>query len=481
MKVLFTHSYFLDLDPKQKKVGRPYPPLAPLYAIALLRQYNFDIALADLQFGKASDLQDHLRAEQPSVVVIYDDGFNYLAKMCLSNMRAAVFQMIQLAKASAIPVIISSSDATDNQELYFQQGVDFLIEGEAEYTLLELLQNFIKKDFKTIKGLVHREQGILVKNFPRAVSRNLDDLPMPAWDLIDFRPYRDVWQKSSGYFSINMVTTRGCPYKCNWCAKPIYGNRYNSHSAERIVKEMLALHELAGMDHIWFADDIFGLKPGYLEEFVMALREHRINIPFKIQSRADLMTDLKHVNLLAKAGCTEVWLGVESGSQKILDAMDKGITLEQVRLAVKLLKTHQIKIGFFMQYGYVGETINDILLSLSFLNELQPDDLGISISYPLPGTTFYEKVRHEMTEKKNWAHSDDLLHLFKGTYSPAFYQLLQKYTHYQFRAGQSIRLLQQFVVNRTAMLLPYYYLRTKIIRKQLRHLYVQQTALPFPL
>jgi len=481
MKLLFTHSYFIALDPKQKRAGKPYPPLAPLYAAALLRENNYAVAFADLQFGVAEDLRQHLQSEKPDVLVIYDDGFNYLVKMCLSNMRQAVFKMIQIAGEFQIPVIISSSDASDNHALYFNQGIQYLIEGEAEYTLLELLQQFKSGDLTRVKGLVYKQEDVLVKNPARSVSRQLDDLPVPAWDLIDFSIYGKWWGKSAGYFSVNLVTTRGCPYKCNWCAKPIYGNRYNSHSASRVVKEMQLLKQMADIDHIWFADDIFGLKPNFLEDFVEALTVARLMIPFKIQSRADLMANEKTVRLLAVAGCTEVWLGVESGSQRILDAMDKGITLSQIKTARQLLKKHGIRVGFFMQFGYRGETISDIQLSLELLKKLQPDDLGVSVSYPLPGTLFYEQVREELTETKNWAHSDDLLHLFKGTYSPVFYKVLQKYTHYLFRTAQAGRTLTQLQINKKSVLLPYYLVRKKILRRRLKDIFSKQDNLAFPL
>lgn len=467
MKVLFTHSYFLDLDTKQKRGGKPYPPLAPLYAMALLRTNTFDVCFADLQFGAPTDIKAHLLREQPEVLVIYDDGFNYLTKMCLSNMREAVFQMIQHAAELGIPVIISSSDATDNHALYFKRGVRFLISGEAEYTLLELLQKFRTSDYSEIAGLVYEQEGQIIKNAPRAVSKNLDELPLPAWDLLDLGPYRKRWKKQTGYFSLNMVTTRGCPYKCNWCAKPIYGNRYNSHSAKRVVEEMLYLRKNAGMDHIWFADDIFGLKPGFLNDFTAAIKESGLSIPFKIQSRADLMSNATHVDLLTSAGCTEVWLGVESGSQRILDDMEKGVTLAQIKTATHLLKSHGIRVGFFMQYGYIGETLEDIKLSLALISELEPDDLGISVSYPLPGTSFYERVKGQITGVQNWAESDDLLHLFKGTYSQEFYKVLQKYTHYRFRTHQAMRGMRNIEFERSSFLLPYYFFRKKTLERRL--------------
>jgi len=212
-------------------------------------------------------------------------------------------------------------------------------------------------------------------------------------------PYRDSWLKNAGYVSINMGTTRGCPFKCNWCAKPIYGNRYNSRSPENVVSEIKLLKELYHIDHIWFCDDIFGLKPGWVAELARLLEKEEISIRFKIQSRADLLVHEDTVKALAASGCENVWIGAESGSQKILDAMDKGITVGQIREATLKMKEEGIKPSFFIQFGYPGELKDDIRLTINMINDLLPFEIGISVSYPLPGTSFYERVKADSEEK----------------------------------------------------------------------------------
>jgi radical SAM superfamily enzyme YgiQ (UPF0313 family) len=468
MKVLVTHSYFISRDPKQLKAGKPYPPLAPLYALALLREQGIEVAFADLQFSSPQDITTHILKFCPDVLVIYDDAFNYLVKMCLTNMREAVFSMMEIAKQHQIPVVVSSSDATDHQDLYFKKGTDFLLLGEAEQTLLELVNALESKSSVTaIEGLAYTTGSGIEKTPARRVSKQLDELPMPAWDLLDLKPYREAWLKSTGYFSMNLVTTRGCPYKCNWCAKPVYGNRYNSHGAKRVAQEMKLLKERYGVQHIWFADDIFGLKPNFLSDLNEELTKIDCHLPFKIQSRADLIYNEVSVRLLAAAGCEEVWMGVESGSQRILDAMDKGITIEQIEVARANLKRHCIRVGFFMQFGYSGETAADLKLSLNLLERLQPDDLGVSVSYPLPGTVFYERVKQDLKTKQNWSDSDDLQIMFQSSYSADFYKALQKFVHYRFRKTQALTHLKQNTINRSTLLLPYYVLREKSFKKRL--------------
>ena len=238
--------------------------------------------------------------------------------------------------------------------------------------------------------------------------------------------YEKAWKKRHGYFSINIVTTRGCPYHCNWCAKPIYGQVYNSRSPENVIEEIQLLQRTVRPDHIWFADDIFGLKPGWVEKFAELMEREKIAIQFKIQSRADLLLQNNTVKALAQAGCTEVWVGAESGSQKILDSMEKGTTIAQIYEARALLKKFGIRTSFFLQFGYPGEDKNDIEATLRMVKDLMPDDLGISVSYPLPGTKFYEKVRADFQEKKNWVDSDDLALMFCGTYSAAYYRRLHR-------------------------------------------------------
>ncbi len=448
--ILFTHSYFLQFDPKQWQLGLPYPPLGTLYAAALMREHNFEVSLFDTMFendpGRVIEL---VTRNKPDFFVVYDDGFNYLTKMCLTNMREAAFEMCREAKANGCTVIVSSSDATDHATEYLGQGADFVIIGEAERTLLELVTGLSTgvEDFSATMGLAYLKNGLVVKNPGRPVLKDLDSLPLPAWDLVDIEPYRQSWLKNAGYFSLNMGTTRGCPFKCNWCAKPIYGNRYNSRSPENVVREIKLLKEQYQMDHIWFCDDIFGLKPGWVREFAALLKKEEIKIRFKIQSRADLLADEETVQALASAGCENVWIGAESGSQKVLDAMDKGITVAQIREATRLMKGEGIKPSFFIQFGYPGELMDDIQKTISLINELLPFEIGISVSYPLPGTGFYDRVKADLKKKTNWTDSDEMALMFHNAYPPSFYKQLHRYVHQNYHRHLAKNSLKKLLKN----------------------------------
>jgi anaerobic magnesium-protoporphyrin IX monomethyl ester cyclase len=453
-KVLFSHSYFQRFDPKQWRARQPYAPLGTLYAAAFLRQQGYEVSLFDTMFVKNPEaLRQPLAALQPDIFVIYDDGFNYLTKMCLTNMREAAFEMIKIAKQQGCQVLVSSSDATDRYEKYIGAGADFVLLGEAEQTLLELVNALSAgvPDYQAISGLAYLQAGALTKTAKRPVMTHLDVLPLPAWDLVDMNQYKKVWLKAHGYFAINVGTTRGCPFKCNWCAKPIYGNRYNVRSAVQVVAELKFLKAQYNFDYVWFCDDIFGLKPQWINEFAALVQQAGLRFKFKIQSRADLLLQDENIKALALAGCDDVWIGAESGSQKILDAMDKGITLQQIYEASALLKKHGIKRSFFIQFGYLGETRADIDKTIALINELLPEALGISVSYPLPGTVFYDKVKADLGNKTNWTDSDELQLMFKNTFPPAFYKELYRYVHKSYQVHLALDSTRNMLANPSSL------------------------------
>ncbi len=465
-KILFAHSYFLRFDPKQWKMQQPYPPLGTISAAAFLKSKNYSISLFDSMFAhSAEEIIPFLAKDKPDYLVIYDDGFNYLTKMCLTNMREAAFQMIHFAKARNIKVIVNSSDSTDHPEKYLSAGADYIIYGEGEEALGELADHLSVSDQQPdfIAGLIYMTPTGLFKSPKRNVLKSIDDLPTPAWDLINMSEYKDRWIASTGYFSLNLSTTRGCPFHCNWCAKPIYGNRYNVHSPLRIVEQIKFLQSTFGASHFWMTDDIFGLKPGWVKEFADLIEASQLKFKFKIQSRADLLTNDNAISDLARAGCEIVWMGAESGSQKILDAMDKGITVKQIRDASIGLRKAGVKAAFFLQFGYPGENKNDVKLTLKMLSDLKPDDIGISVSYPLPGTVFYERVKDQLGEKSNWEDSDELALMFNKDLPRNYYKVLQRYVHRMFRMQQGKETLSQMLISpstisrskvRTSVLLP---------------------------
>ncbi len=430
-EVLLTHSNHLFHDRKQVDKMQPYPPLQTIVAAAVLRQSGIDTALCDVTFDCPEvALDEALDACSPRLLVVCEDDFNFLSKMCLGRNRKLAFAMAQAAKERGIPAAAHGPDASDHPAAYLQAGFDYVLIGEVESTLLELAQG---KPTADIAGLAYlNREGVPQYTQPRTLRTNLDSLPSPAWDLIDMNRYREAWQQAHGYFSLNMVSSRGCPYRCNWCAKPIWGDQYHVRSAQLMAEEMLQMKRRYGPDRIWFADDIFALSGQWTGEFAKAVASLDAAIPFKIQSRCDLMTR-DTVRALRQAGCAEVWMGAESGSQQILDAMEKGLRVEQTYHARENLRRHGIRACFFLQFGYPGETWAEIEATIRMVRETQPDDIGVSVSYPLPGTRFHQVVSAQVGAKANWTDSADLAMMFRGAYPSEFYRALADALHLEVR------------------------------------------------
>jgi anaerobic magnesium-protoporphyrin IX monomethyl ester cyclase len=448
--VLIGQSYFLRFDRKLWEAMQPYPPLGSLYAASWLRARGLSVSFFDAMLAESEqEWERALRSSRAPIAVLYEDNFNYLSKMCLLRMRQAAFAMIEAALARGCTVIVAGSDATDHAALYLDHGAHYALLGEGEETLGVLMDRLggAAIPLEQIEGLVWQDGGFphggLRANARRPVMRDLDALPLPAWDLVDMERYRQAWLRRHGYFSLNMVTTRGCPYHCNWCAKPIWGQRYNVRSPQNVVDEMVALKERYHPDHLWFMDDILGLKPGWIEQFADLLEARSLRIPFKSLNRADLLLRGDTIEALRRAGARTVWIGAESGSQKILDAMEKGTRVEQVYEAARRLQEAGIEVAFFIQFGDPGETRADIDRTLRMIWECEPDDIGISVSYPLPGTRFFEAVKTQLGLQRQWTDSSDLAMLYRGPFTTGFYRRLHAYVHRGFRARAAWRELRR--------------------------------------
>jgi anaerobic magnesium-protoporphyrin IX monomethyl ester cyclase len=430
--VLLTHSYHLPYDPKQVRKMQPYPPLGTLYAAAALQSQGVSVAVFDTMLeDPLSGFHRALNSNRPKIVAIYEDDFNFLSKMCLTRMREVAWQLAAVARTAGAFVIAHGSDATDHAELYLKNGVDFVLEGEAEHTLTELCSSLMRsEDITKVDGLVRLGPGgrVIFSSVKSPRNARWVNLPKAARQLIDLEPYRKAWTAAHGYFSTNVVASRGCPYRCNWCAKPISGDKFNVRPAAAVAEEIRELKEVFGVQHIWFGDDVFALNHRWIQEFALEMEKRLCVLPFKIQSRADLMSE-ETVSALKRAGCVEVWMGVESGSQKILDAMDKGLRVSEVKLARERLRRVGIRACYFLQFGYPGEGWEDIRKTIALVRSTRPDEIGVSISYPLPGTVFYQRVQAQLGSKRNWIDSDDLTVMFTATYTSEFYRVLRNALH----------------------------------------------------
>jgi len=393
----------------------------------------FDAMLAD----GIDEYNRKLRATGPQLVLFYEDTFNFLSKMCLGTMRRAACEMIASAQRAGARVIAAGPDVSDAPGQYLRAGADLALIGEGLSALLELLPRLESGPDSRSDDLAAGLSGVAVLSQGNVTTaRGAKVLPISqyegfaAWDLVDMERYRAVWLKAHGHFSLNMAGSRGCSFRCAWCAKPTWGNQYLQRSAGDVAMEMAHLKRSFNPHHIWFADDIFGFRVDWVADFAAANQAAGGGIPFTIQTRADLVSE-PMAQALQDAGCREAWLGAESGSQQVLDAMKKGTTVVEILTARDRLRTAGIRVGFFIQLGYMGEQLADVLATRDLLGAARPDDIGVSVSYPLPGTKFYELVKAQLGRKTHWQQSNDLDMMFHGTYTSHFYRAVRNLLHDQ--------------------------------------------------
>jgi anaerobic magnesium-protoporphyrin IX monomethyl ester cyclase len=438
LSILVCHSYFLRFDQKQLERAKPYPPLATLQVAARLREAGQEVSFFDAMLAEGTQDYDRLlRSVNPQLVLFYEDNFNFLSKMCLGKMRSACCEMVASAQKQGARVIAAGSDATDAPEPYLRAGADVVLLGEGLEALMALLPRLERDLSQDTDRLVEGLSGLATLidggvSTARAVGapRSFQQSVPPAWDLVDIERYRSVWRAARGFFSLNMASSKGCSFRCAWCAKPIWGNQYLQRSPTEVAAEMTHLKRMHAPDHVWFADDIFGFRVDWVAEFATAVRASDGLIPFTIQTRADLISE-RMASALKEAGCQEAWIGAESGSQRILDAMNKGTKVDEILTARARFRDVGIRVGFFIQLGYLGEDLTDLLATRELLDEARPDDVGVSVSYPLPGTKFYELVKQQLRGKTHWQDSNDLEMMFQGTYTSDFYRTVRDLLHDQ--------------------------------------------------
>ena len=446
LSILVCHSYFLRFDQKQSERAKPYPPLATLQVAAQLRQAGHRVSLFDAMLAAGTeDYERLLESVDPQLVLFYEDNFNFLSKMCLGKMRSACCEMVASARRKGARIIAAGSDATDAPEPYLRAGADLVLLGEGLETLTAVVPRLAANPAQTTAHLTDGLAGfaalvndeVSTRRGGPSPSRSFAQKVPPAWDLVDIERYRSVWRAAHGFFSLNMASSKGCSFRCAWCAKPIWGNQYLQRSANEVAAEMTHLKRTHAPDHVWFADDIFGFRVDWVTEFATAIWQSDGSIPFTIQTRADLISE-KMARALKDAGCKEAWIGAESGSQKILDAMNKGTKVAEILTARARLQAVGIRVGFFIQLGYLGEDLADLLATRDLLNDARPDDVGVSVSYPLPGTKFHDLVKEQLRGKTHWQESNDLEMMFQGTYTSDFYRQVRDLLHAQVTQSQQL-------------------------------------------
>jgi anaerobic magnesium-protoporphyrin IX monomethyl ester cyclase len=430
--VLIAHSFFLQRDPKQRERHKPYSPLTTLLAAAMLRERGHRVSLFDATFhdGPAA-FETALAGSSASAVLLIEDNFNFLTKMCTETRREDALAMVRAASRRGLQVAVNGPDASDHPQLYLEAGASAVLTGEGEFAAGDFVDaaGCGIADLAQVEGLILLDEtGRLHRSPPRRQRLDLDKLPFPAWDLVDVEAYRRAWTGPHGHLSWNIAASRGCPYGCNWCAKPTFGRRYSQRSPSSVAEEMHRLKTEVRPEHIWFADDIFGMTAEWVGEFAAEVARRDAAMPFTMQSRVNLITE-PVAEALRAAGAEEVWLGVESGSQRVLDAMDKGSQVHAARAATRNLRRAGIRAAWFLQLGYPPEDWEDIVLTRNLVHEEMPDDVGVSVAYPLPGTVFHDRLAADLGPRRNWRDTAELAMLFRGTFDTAFYRMVRDALH----------------------------------------------------
>lgn len=423
MKILLTHGYFLDEDPKEKAIMKPYPTLGLLYVSGYLEEKEVLHDVFDTTFSSTQLFQNHLLKTRPEVIAFYT---NLMTKVKVIELIQFIRTQTDLKKAK---IILGGPDLTYNKKSYLEAGADYLVIGEGEETFYELTQALKNNSsVNEIGGLAYLEAQELVVNSPRVKIKDLKDLPLPNRSAYPIEKYLETWKTHHGESALNISTQRGCPYTCKWCSTAVYGQSYRRRPAKEVVAELRLLHEQYNPDTFWFVDDVFTVSHKWLEEFHAEILKSGIQIRYECITRAERMND-KVLQWLKESGCFRVWIGAESGSQKIIDAMDRRVDINKVKDMLIKTRLEGIQTGTFIMVGYPGETIEDIETTAKYLEDSLPDYFTITKSYPIKGTKLYDEIEDQITVKPNWNTSTDREIDFERKYSDRFYNLAIRNIH----------------------------------------------------
>jgi radical SAM superfamily enzyme YgiQ (UPF0313 family) len=415
MSILFTHAYYLSDDPKEQKIMKPYPPLGLLYVSAYLQSKNSTNDVFDTTFSSQKEQLDFILAKQPKVICIYT---NLMTKI-------EVIKLIKLLKTERFgfpKIVLGGPDVTYNVDNYLKAGADFLIIGEGEETTFELYDAIMNTgNFHQVDGIAFLENDKIIQTTPRTKFKELDELPLPNREAISMQNYLDTWKTNHGQSSMTISTQRGCPYTCKWCSTAVYGQSYRRRPANQVAAEMKMLKEQYNPDALWFVDDVFTVSHKWLIAFREEVLKQDAIIPFECITRAERLND-EILQLLKDVGCFRIWIGAESGSQTIIDAMDRRVDVNQVKKVIQDTNAMGIETGTFIMLGYPGETEKDITETIQYLKDANPTLYTITVAYPIKGTSLYNEIEHKITQQPDWETSTDRDIDFERTYSRKYYQ-----------------------------------------------------------
>src|SRR6187551_9180 len=428
--ILLTHGYFLAEDEKERQIMKPYPPLGLLYLSAFLKSGGFSVEVFDSTFAEFAALETAFAATPGGVVGIYTNLMT----------RRNVLRIVRAAKLHRWTVVLGGPESANYLAEYLDSGADVIVTGEGEVTLTELLRTLPQHGvhrLHEVHGVAFRdEEGRIVSNAARVRIPDIDELPFPDREAIDHGLYLDAWKTHHGASSINLITARGCAYKCNWCSHAVYGHSHRRRSPSNVADEMQWIIDRYDPDQVWYADDVFTISHPWLAEYAAELARRNIHKPFETITRADRLQSEQSVELLRKFGCYRIWIGSESGCQRILDGMERGVTVEQVQRSTKLAQAHGIQVGMFLMWGYEGEELEDIAATVEHVKQSNPDVFLTTVSYPIKGTGYFAKVRDKVALPLTWADGSDRDYVVGGRRGRDYYKLADRWLRSEVEASR---------------------------------------------
>jgi len=417
MKILLTHGYFLQEDAKEQLIMRPYPPLGLLYISAYLEEQGFDNEVFDSTFRSMDAVKAHLVETRPQLIGIYT---NLMTKLNVLKLIGFIRSRPELQDTT---IILGGPEVRNHKEKFLEYGADVIVFGEGEATMLELVRLYSVSrtpGLQNVQGIAFKQGEQVVVTDERPLIKDVNTLPFPNRKKIDLQQYFNAWKQKHGMSMVNVNTMRGCPYSCKWCSRAVYGSSYRRRSAALVADEIEWLRSNYAFDMIWFVDDVFTISHKWLREFADEVNTRKLKVPYEIITRSDRVND-EVLKLLKESGCARVWIGAESGSQKVIDAMDRRVQVEQVREAIREVKRFGMEAGTFIMLGYPGEEESDIKETLAHLKYSDPDLFTITVAYPIKGTPLYNEVEHLFTEQLPWESTTDRDIDFRRRYKRAYY------------------------------------------------------------
>jgi radical SAM superfamily enzyme YgiQ (UPF0313 family) len=415
MDLLLTHGYFLNEDPKELQIMKPYVPLGILYLASHLRARNFEVEIFDTTFSSRQELSNFLGSYEPSVLGVYANLMT----------RGSVLQILQVARKAGWKTVVGGPEPGAYSDEYLAAGADVVVIGEGELTMEELLPALragSPSQLDRISGIAFRAaDGKVHRTAPRAQIPDIDLQPWPSRESVPIERYLETWRTHHGTGSVSVITARGCPYDCSWCSHEVYGKTHRRRKPASVVDEVEWILDRYSPDMLWIADDVFTIHQGWLTQFAAEMKRRRIRIPFECITRADRV-NAQIADHLADLACFRVWIGSESGSQRVLDGMQRGVTVEQVQTAVELCKSRGIQTGMFLMWGYEGEELEDIEATIRHVKRTRPDIFFTTVAYPIRGTAYFKEVASRVISTTSWATGSDRDFRIQGRHSRRFYQ-----------------------------------------------------------